>query len=145
MSVSWNDTKMWLLYDLDLLFGHSRLQEDPFGRIWIRRARVANPHCNTWVKYWEIILAGAPSHFHSAHTYVNYGFPFGSGCNSESHPVLCRAVNQCNPGDICSGQLAGGITYEQAITTYDSGGARPQPLCFSTCRALIRVPFPSWH
>lgn len=26
-------------------------------------------------------------------------------------PVLCRAVNQCNPGDACSGQLAGRITY----------------------------------
>lgn len=25
-------------------------------------------------------------------------------------PVLCRAENHCNPGDACTGQLAGGVT-----------------------------------
>lgn len=63
------------------------------------------------VKCWEIILARASSHLRSAHTYVNWTFPLGSMCNSKSLPVLCRAVNQCNPGDACSSQLAGRITY----------------------------------
>lgn len=111
------------------------------GRIWNRQARAAKPHCNTWVKYWPIILAGASSHSHSTHTYVNWSIPFGSGYNSEAHAVLCRAVNQCNPGDVCSGQLAGGITSEQAITTQVSGGARPQPLCFYQLQAFDPSPF----
>lgn len=63
------------------------------------------------VKCWEIILASASSHLRSAHTYVNWTFPLGSVCNSKSLPVLCRAVNQCNPGDARNSQLAEGITY----------------------------------
>lgn len=145
----WDDAMVWLFLLKTVCLVTVTLERAPgrplVGRVWIRQARAANPHCNTWVKYWKIILARASSHFHSAHTYVNWSFPFGSGCNSELHPVLCRAVNQCNPGGVCSGQLAGGITYEQAITTHDSGGVRSRPLCFSTCRALIRVPLPSSH
>lgn len=109
------------------------------------------PLHNMSVKCWEIILAGAFSHLCSAHTYVNWTFPLGSVCNSKSFPVLCRAVNQCNPGDACSSQLAGRTTYNRTPLQHRTPMGRSQSTsspasCVSSpAGALIRLPLPSWH